>query len=111
VLGSSRGATKKGKPRFYCENCGAEVPYEEKTCPGCGRHFSAVRCPFCKFVGDEADFKKGCPSCGRLTGSAPSKPKHSSTNRDVSQPLPPWLIVLFGAIVTALLAALVFFIV
>ncbi|MDR2029525.1 MAG: zinc-ribbon domain-containing protein, partial [Treponema sp.] len=24
-------------PRFFCENCGAEVPRSAKSCPQCGR--------------------------------------------------------------------------
>jgi len=54
---------KKGA-RFFCENCGAEVPRSAKNCPQCGRIFSSVKCPSCGFVGEENQFKHGCPSCG-----------------------------------------------
>jgi hypothetical protein len=51
-------------PRFFCENCGAEVPRSAKTCPRCGRYFASVKCPGCGFVGEEGLFKAGCPVCG-----------------------------------------------
>jgi predicted RNA-binding Zn-ribbon protein involved in translation (DUF1610 family) len=53
-----------GNPRFFCENCGAEVPRNAKNCPKCGRFFASVRCPSCGFTGEEALFKGGCPVCG-----------------------------------------------
>jgi predicted RNA-binding Zn-ribbon protein involved in translation (DUF1610 family) len=51
-------------PRFFCDNCGAEVGAGIDRCPGCGRYFSAIRCPKCGFSGDESAFRGGCPSCG-----------------------------------------------
>jgi predicted RNA-binding Zn-ribbon protein involved in translation (DUF1610 family) len=53
-----------GNPRFFCENCGAEVPQNAKNCPKCGRFFASVKCPSCGFTGEEALFKGGCPVCG-----------------------------------------------
>ncbi|MDR1239928.1 MAG: zinc ribbon domain-containing protein [Treponema sp.] len=58
-------------PRFFCENCGAEVDRNTKTCPRCGRYFASVRCPACGFTGAENLFAAGCPVCGYSTpGSA-----------------------------------------
>jgi predicted RNA-binding Zn-ribbon protein involved in translation (DUF1610 family) len=52
------------KPRFFCDNCGAEVNMEAKSCPACGRFFASVRCPQCGFTGKDEDFSRGCPVCG-----------------------------------------------
>jgi len=46
-------------PRFFCDNCSAEVGHSAKSCPNCGRFFESVRCPSCNFVGDENTFAKG----------------------------------------------------
>jgi predicted RNA-binding Zn-ribbon protein involved in translation (DUF1610 family) len=54
----------KKSPRFFCENCGAEVGRNEKACPRCGKFFASVRCPSCGFTGAEGLFTKGCPLCG-----------------------------------------------
>jgi predicted RNA-binding Zn-ribbon protein involved in translation (DUF1610 family) len=51
-------------PRFFCENCGAEVDRDTKTCPRCGRFFASIRCPACGFTGAEGLFAGGCPVCG-----------------------------------------------
>ena len=53
-----------GSPRFFCDNCGAEVGRNLRKCPRCGRFFGSVRCPSCGFTGEEGLFKNGCPSCG-----------------------------------------------
>lgn len=55
---------KKNKAKFFCENCGTEVPENAKFCKQCGKFFSAVRCPSCGATGNAADFAKGCPLCG-----------------------------------------------
>ncbi len=52
------------KPRYFCENCGAEVRGSARICPKCGRFFSSVKCPRCAFVGKAGDFTYGCPVCG-----------------------------------------------
>jgi uncharacterized membrane protein YvbJ len=68
------------KPRFFCDNCGAEVAMSEKSCPQCGRFFASVRCPKCGFTGKDEDFIRGCPACGYSAGPVPHKaagnPKH-----------------------------------
>jgi ssDNA-binding Zn-finger/Zn-ribbon topoisomerase 1 len=52
------------KPRFFCDNCGAEVAMSAKSCPQCGRFFASVRCPKCGFTGRDEEFARGCPACG-----------------------------------------------
>ncbi|MBO8449685.1 MAG: zinc ribbon domain-containing protein [Spirochaetes bacterium] len=51
-------------PKFFCENCGAEVRRSDRLCPHCGKFFAAVRCPSCGRTGPAALFDRGCPSCG-----------------------------------------------
>ena len=52
------------QPKFFCENCNAEVRRDAVICPYCGRFFASVRCPSCGFTGTHKEFKDGCPSCG-----------------------------------------------
>lgn len=52
------------QPKFFCENCNAEVRRDAVICPHCGRFFASVRCPSCGFTGTHKGFKDGCPSCG-----------------------------------------------
>jgi len=52
------------QPKFFCENCNAEVRRDAVICPHCGRFFASVRCPSCGFTGTHKEFKGGCPSCG-----------------------------------------------
>ncbi|AFG37743.1 zinc ribbon domain-containing protein [Spirochaeta africana] len=54
----------KKHPKFFCENCGTDVPASAMMCPVCGRFFAAVRCPRCSYSGRQAEFKNGCPRCG-----------------------------------------------
>jgi len=63
------------KPRFFCDNCGREVDNGAKTCPGCGRFFSSIRCPSCGFTGEDKLFRNGCPSCGYSDSSRKKKIK------------------------------------
>ncbi|MGP1457831.1 MAG: zinc ribbon domain-containing protein [Treponema sp.] len=55
---------KNKKAKFFCENCGAEVPENARVCKKCGKFFISVRCPSCGKTGNSSDFKNGCPSCG-----------------------------------------------
>ena len=59
----------KQKAKFFCENCGAEVPADAHMCKNCGRFFSSVRCPACGATGSASKFAKGCPVCGYATDS------------------------------------------
>lgn len=61
-----RRPPKAMKARFYCANCGTEVPARAERCPGCGKFFRAVTCPKCGFEGDVESFLKGCPVCGYM---------------------------------------------
>lgn len=55
---------KNKKAKFFCENCGAEVPEKAKVCKHCGKFFISVRCPNCGATGTSSEFKKGCTHCG-----------------------------------------------
>lgn len=55
--------------KFFCENCGSEVPRKSRFCPVCGKFFASVRCPKCGHTGASEDFRKGCPECGYAVNS------------------------------------------
>jgi predicted RNA-binding Zn-ribbon protein involved in translation (DUF1610 family) len=95
---------KAKKPHFFCESCGAEVPLRAKRCPRCGRFFASVRCPSCGFTGDEAQFAKGCPSCGYAL--APAGPSPRSALPQGALPL--WVYLVSAAILSGVLALLLF---
>ncbi|MBQ1628981.1 MAG: zinc ribbon domain-containing protein [Treponema sp.] len=57
-------ANKGKEAKFFCENCGAEVPENAKLCKKCGKFFISVRCPVCGHTGTSSEFKQGCPNCG-----------------------------------------------
>ena len=93
-------------PRFFCENCGAEVPRNAKNCPKCGRYFASVRCPACDFTGEEALFKGGCPVCGYSSAdNAAVMPGFPDVKKSAG-PLPLWVYILTAAAFTGILAAL-----
>jgi predicted RNA-binding Zn-ribbon protein involved in translation (DUF1610 family) len=77
-------------PRFFCDNCGAEVGRNVGKCPRCGRFFGSVRCPACGFAGEEGLFRNGCPSCGY---SAPGGAKTRGKGREnrIVDSLPLWV--------------------
>ena len=95
------------RPRFFCENCGAEVPRDEAKCPKCGRYFASVRCPSCDFVGEEALFRAGCPVCGYSASGNSGIPSRPEYKRPAAS-LPFWIYLLTAAVFTAVLAALFF---
>ena len=70
---------EKQKAKYFCENCGSEVPANARFCPKCGKFFSSVRCPKCGFTGDVKTFKFGCPQCGY---AMPNISKDSNVNPD-----------------------------
>jgi ribosomal protein L37E len=80
-------------PRFFCENCGAEVHRNTQTCPRCGRYFASVRCPACGFTGEEGLFKGGCPVCGYSASreKAPSWPEKKKPEKTAVGALPWWV--------------------
>ena len=95
-------------PRFFCENCGDEVPRDAKNCPKCGRYFASVRCPACDFIGEEAFFKGGCPVCGYSAGAQGqnSGGHRASGKKKPVESLPVWVYILTAAAFTGILAAL-----
>jgi predicted RNA-binding Zn-ribbon protein involved in translation (DUF1610 family) len=104
----------KGSPRFFCENCGAEVPRDAKRCPQCGRSFASVRCPACDFVGAEYLFAGGCPVCGYSApgGNASGPPPKAApppSRREAAGALPRWVYVLTGLALLGILVLLFFF--
>ena len=94
-------------PRFFCDNCSAEVGHSAKSCPNCGRFFESVRCPSCNFVGDENTFAKGCPVCGYSTSPAKAKATKPAHTKERSQRLPFW--VLFISVGVFVLAFAILF--
>jgi uncharacterized membrane protein YvbJ len=60
----ARQLKPRGKARFFCEQCGAEVRPGASSCPSCGSLFTAVRCPECGHEGRAPEFRAGCPVCG-----------------------------------------------
>jgi len=81
-----------GKPRFFCDNCSAEVGYGSDSCPRCGRVFASVRCPSCGLVGEDALFSGGCPSCGYSAGR--TKSAAPIPEGETRRPLPFWAVFL-----------------
>ncbi|NNM67987.1 MAG: hypothetical protein HKM06_08265 [Spirochaetales bacterium] len=64
--------------RFYCENCGHEVPFNAAICPHCNKIFKAVKCPICSFSGPPDKFLNGCPMCGYLSTTSSLNRKRAS---------------------------------
>jgi len=111
------------QPKFFCENCNAEVRRDAMICPYCGRFFASVRCPSCGFTGTHKEFKDGCPSCGyAFTPDAQENKKsktkkkkfhivrytgHKDDIRTDTDPLPLWI---YGLVLSlcVILAALFF---
>jgi uncharacterized membrane protein YvbJ len=86
--------------RFFCENCGAEVRRDAKTCPQCGQSFANVLCLACGFS-EKADlFSAGCPVCGAPVAATPvnaaPKPKEENEQRQrfVAGAPPAWAYLL-----------------
>lgn len=76
---------KSQNAKFFCENCGSEVPQNAKMCRHCGRFFSSVRCPSCGTTGSNQKFANGCPNCGYAVGKGknytPSLEKEKKVSR------------------------------
>ena len=69
------------KAKFFCENCGSEVPENAKVCKTCGKFFISVRCPKCGATGSHDEFMNGCPKCGyAVNGSHSSSGSFSGTS-------------------------------
>jgi DNA-directed RNA polymerase subunit RPC12/RpoP len=105
------------KTKYFCANCGREVPPQAVSCPGCLRQFTAVRCPQCGFEGEAKEFSAGCPACGHLRptlGDARSRGKGSlrAPRGGARRALPPRFYLVAGiglsALVLVLLVLLLF---
>ena len=77
---------KKQSAKFFCENCGAEVPQNARVCRHCGKFFSSVRCPVCGTTGMPSKFANVCPTCGYAVGhgqkiSAPSQKETKASRK------------------------------
>lgn len=73
------------KTKFFCENCGSEVPENARMCKKCGKFFISVRCPKCGATGTNDDFASGCPKCGyamKGTNASPLSIIHSESSAD-----------------------------
>jgi RNA polymerase subunit RPABC4/transcription elongation factor Spt4 len=96
--------------RFFCENCGAEVKRDSKTCPQCGLSFADVLCLSCGFSGEPRLFTAGCPVCGAPASPAPAgkapKPGRRSAPRQRPAAAPPVWSYLLAILVFAAIAAL-----
>lgn len=73
------------KAKFFCENCGAEVPSNAKMCRHCGRFFSSVRCPVCGATGTNSQFASGCPVCGYAVGKGPEISSQSKGEKGIQK--------------------------
>jgi predicted RNA-binding Zn-ribbon protein involved in translation (DUF1610 family) len=83
------------RSRFFCENCGEEVPLRAKSCPRCGRYFASVRCPNCGFTGEEGLFSQGCPACGYAALPEPPEERGTpSKGKKTAGSLPLWVYIL-----------------
>jgi predicted RNA-binding Zn-ribbon protein involved in translation (DUF1610 family) len=98
----------KGRPRFFCEHCGAEVSRDAKNCPRCGRFFASVKCPSCGFVGAEELFQNGCPICGYSTSPDGRAVNSNLTKGETAGALPSWVYLITLAALIAVLGALFF---
>ncbi len=79
-------ASSPKQAKFFCENCGAEVPRDAKMCRHCGRFFSSVRCPQCGTTGSPSKFARGCPTCGyAVNGSHESNPGYARAKKTKSK--------------------------
>lgn len=86
--------------KFYCQECGTEVPLDADNCPKCNSCFSSVLCPKCDYTGPSRMFNNGCPKCGhlkRVIKTKPIKSKNLSLLR---------FITLFVVLITALIVLL-----
>ena len=71
--------------RFYCENCGNDVPFNAEVCPSCGKVFSAVKCPVCLFEGKPGVFLQGCPECGYMSPQIEGLSSQSGGHSDAAR--------------------------
>lgn len=118
------------KAKFFCENCGAEVPENARMCKTCGKFFISVRCPRCGATGTHTDFSDGCPKCGyavnRTSDSSLSEKKTSNRKKNSvkfkrhhfsqglnertswhdESSLPLWVYIITGSVLVAVIFAI-----
>ena len=91
--------------------CGTEVPRNTIRCPTCGRYFTAIQCPRCRFRGEEKDFAQGCPKCGYMkiprAAVTDGKSKKARTRQQPGPSAPAAVYRLIGLILSLVLIALV----
>jgi len=75
----------KQSAKFFCENCGAEVPQNARVCRHCGKFFSSVRCPVCGTTGLPSKFSNGCPTCGYAVGNGSKIPSPQEKEKSASR--------------------------
>ncbi len=104
----ARQLKPRGKARFFCEECGAEVRPGAPSCPSCGSTFTAVRCPECGHEGRAPEFRSGCPVCGyaALQEERPSDAPAAAA-RPKRRGMPVWLSRITLVALTAALVALI----
>jgi len=100
------------KLRFFCDQCGTEVPRNTVRCPSCGRFFTAVQCPRCHFHGEEQDFAGGCPKCGYMrpptrTAAPAARRAPRPSAATTLAPVSPRLLRIVGIVLAAALLGLV----
>ncbi|MBQ9239438.1 MAG: zinc ribbon domain-containing protein [Treponema sp.] len=105
----------KQKAKFFCENCGAEVPEKARVCQHCGKFFASVRCPMCGTIGSVSQFTHGCPQCGyaRTGTTAPARPRrlHRPRRRTAvnDNSLPSWMYAIALAGLIAVVGTALYF--
>ena len=110
-----KDAMKNQKPRFFCENCNAEVKRDAKFCSKCGHFFASVRCPVCGKTGNASEFKNGCPQCGYAmgSGSVPQKqPAEQSYNKKPTEKddrLPLWIYIMTITVLLIVIVSLILY--
>ena len=87
-------ANNNNSAKFFCENCGSEVPENAKLCKKCGKFFISVRCP-CGYAGNkknshgELSTVEKAKALSRLFSNADSS--ISERKQKHSDPLPMWI--------------------
>lgn len=102
---SSRKASGRANAKFFCDNCGAEVPLEAHACPQCGRSFSSVRCPRCAFAGPPRSFASGCPACGYAAVKEGGRIREEARPARRGIVLPGWVYRILAVALSVLLIA------
>ncbi|MBN2533140.1 MAG: zinc-ribbon domain-containing protein [Spirochaetales bacterium] len=103
------------KSLFLCESCGKTVSPNAQRCPYCGRFFTAVVCPSCRYTGIPEEFLPGCPKCGYLNNETAKTKRNTGRNKAFilskkKKPLiilPPWFYIIGGILLFITLLTLI----